>query len=151
AAYDRHFDLGAMDTFVTVGAQLRGDDLDNGLWHVQQRARLADCFGVANPCNHTFDRIRDVAGYVEANIHVFPHVHVLPGLRFDQFVWDVDDLNPATNTDPAMTTGGSASAAIASPKLSIEVEATPKLNLFANAGSGFHSNDARGNVVTNGT
>jgi outer membrane receptor protein involved in Fe transport len=65
-------------------------------------------------------------------------------------VWDVDDLDPATSTDPSTQTGGTAGKAIASPKLSVEIEATDQLDLFANSGYGFHSNDARGNVATNG-
>jgi hypothetical protein len=151
AAYDRRFDLAGMDTLVTFGLQVRNDDVENGLWHDQQRVRLDTCFDTGgNPCNHTQDRIRDLAGYVEANLHVLPHVHVLPGLRYDQFVWDVDDLNPNTVSDPSLTTGGTAGAAIASPKLSVEVETTPQLNLFANGGYGFHSNDARGNVAGHG-
>ena len=150
-AYDRRFDLAGMDTLLTVGAQSRNDDVETGLWHDQKRQRLADCFGKAqNPCNNTEDRIRNQSLYAEANLHVVPHVHVLPGLRFDQYVWDVDDLDPATRTDPTTTTGGSAGAAIASPKLSVEIEATPKLDVFANSGYGFHSNDARGDVATGG-
>ena len=150
-AYDRRFDLGSMDTLVTVGAQSRNDDVETGLWHDHDRQRLAGCFDKAtNPCNNTYDRIRNQSLYAEGNIHVFPGVHVLPGLRFDQFVWDVDDLDPATRTDPAATTGGSAGAAIVSPKLSVEIEATPQLDLFANSGYGFHSNDARSNAVTGG-
>jgi outer membrane receptor protein involved in Fe transport len=140
-----------MDSLITVGAQIRNDDIETGLWHDQKRVRLADCFDQgANPCNNDYDRIRDVGVYAEANIHLFPHVHVLPGLRYDQFSWDVDDLNPATRTDPTTTTGGSASQQIFSPKLSVEIEATPKLNVFVNGGTGFHSNDARGDVASNG-
>jgi len=100
AAYARHFSLAGMDSYLTTGLQIRDDNAETGLWHAEDRARLADCFdqGV-NPCNHTDDRIRDVAGYVEATIHVLPHVHVLPGVRFEQLSWDVDDLNPATRSD----------------------------------------------------
>lgn len=152
AAYDRHLSLGGMDSIITAGIQLRNDDVDNALWHAERRARLAQCFDSgANPCNHTLDRIRDAAAYVEANVHVFPHVHVLPGLRFEQFVWDVDDLDPKTLSDPAATTGGSASRAMLLPKLSVEIEATKRINLFINSGSGFHSNDARSNVATRGS
>ncbi len=150
-AYERHFDALGHDTWLTVGAQTRNDDVENALWHDQQRVRLADCFAAgANPCNHTTDRIRSFSGYAEANMHFAPHIHVLPGIRFDQFLWDVDDVDPATTADPATQTGGSAGKAIASPKLSVEVEATDRLDLFANAGYGFHSNDARGNVATAG-
>jgi hypothetical protein len=150
-AYERHFFPAGLDTYLTAGVQLRNDDTGTALWHAQQRMRLPDCFDQgANPCNDTMDRIRNIAGYVEATIHVLPHVHVLPGLRFEQFSWDVDDLDPATRSDPMATTGGRASRAIVLPKLSIEAEVTPKLDLFANAGSGFHSNDARGNVASHG-
>jgi hypothetical protein len=150
-AYERHLSLAGLDSYLTAGVQLRDDNTETGLWHAQKRMRLADCFDQgANPCNNDMDRIRDVAGYVEATIHVLPHVHVLPGLRFEQFSWDVDDLNPATRSDPMTTTGGSASRALVLPKLSVEAEVTPKLDLFANAGSGFHSNDARGDVATHG-
>jgi outer membrane receptor protein involved in Fe transport len=152
AAYSRRLDLADMDSIITVGAQLRNDDVDNGLWHAQDRVRLPDCFDKpANPCNHTEDRIRDLGAYAEATIHVLPHVHVLPGLRLQQVSWDVTDLDPATMIDPSTTTGGTAGKAIVLPKLSVEVEASPKLNLFANAGSGYHSNDARGIVAADGT
>ncbi|HEY0191263.1 MAG TPA: TonB-dependent receptor [Kofleriaceae bacterium] len=150
-AYERRFDLGGLDTYLTAGFQMRNDNVETGLWHAEDRKRLADCFDQgANPCNNTNDRIRDVAGYAEATIHVLPNVHVLPGIRFEQFVWDVDDLNPATRSDPTMTTGGSAARAMVLPKLSVEAEATPKLDLFANVGSGLHSNDARSDVATRG-
>jgi len=149
--YERHIAPADLDTWVTVGVQTRSDDVENALWHDQKRVRLLDCFDSGlNPCNHTLDRIRTFGSYAEANVHVFPNVHVLPGVRFDQFVWDVDDLNVNTTTDPSTHTGGTAGKAIASPKLSVEIEATDKLDLFANSGYGFHSNDARGNVATNG-
>jgi hypothetical protein len=151
AAYQRQFSLAGLDTYLTAGVQLRDDNTETGLWHTEHRMRLPGCFdrGV-NPCNNDADRIRDVAGYVEATIHLPPHIHILPGLRFEQVGWDVDDLDPATRSDPTRTTGGSASRAVVLPKLSIEAEVTSKLDLFANAGSGFHSNDARGSVAGHG-
>jgi outer membrane receptor protein involved in Fe transport len=149
--YERRFSLAGLDSYLTAGVQLRNDNVENALWHAENRMRLSGCFDHgANPCNDTMDRIRNIAGYAEATIHVLPHVHVLPGLRFEQFSWDVDDLNPATRSDPMTTTGGSASRAMVLPKLSIEAEVTPRLDLFANAGSGFHSNDARGGVAGHG-
>ena len=151
AAYERHFTPAGLDTYLTAGVQLRDDNAETALWHTEKRMRLPGCFELgANPCNNDADRIRDFAGYVEATIHLPPHIHILPGLRFEQIGWDVDDLNPATRSDPALTTGGSASRAIVLPKLSIEAEVSPKLDLFANAGSGFHSNDARGSVASHG-
>ena len=151
AAYERHFAPVGLDTYLTAGVQIRNDNAQTALWHAENRVRLPDCFDQgANPCNDTEDRIREFAGYAEATIHVLPHVHVLPGLRFEQFSWDVDDLNPATRSDPAHSTGGSAARALVLPKLSIEAEVTPQLSLFGNAGSGFHSNDARSNIANHG-
>ena len=151
AGYERHLSLAGLDSYLTAGVQVRNDNTENALWHAEKRMRLGDCFGQgASPCNDTVDRIRDVAGYVEATIHVLPHVHVLPGLRLERVGWDVDDMNPATRSDPMTTTGGSAARTMALPKLSVEAEVTPKLDVFANAGSGFHSNDARSSVASHG-
>ncbi len=150
-AYDRRFKVGGHDTLITVGTQIRNDDVRTSLWHVERRRRLGDCFAKAtNPCNNTDAQIRSIGAYMEANVHVLDHVHVLPGLRFQQFVWAVDDLDPSTRTDPDAATSGNAGRAMLLPKLSVEAEATSRLNLFANAGNGFHSNDARSNVASNG-
>jgi hypothetical protein len=106
-----------MDSIITTGVSSRNDHVENGLWHAEKRVRLPDCFDVSNPCNHTFDRIRDFAAYTEATIHVMPHVHVLPGLRVDHLRWGVDDLD----TTGDMPLAGSASKTIVLPKLSVEV------------------------------
>ncbi|MBA3539877.1 MAG: TonB-dependent receptor, partial [Deltaproteobacteria bacterium] len=74
-----------------------------------------------------------------------------PGVRVDRFSWDVTDLAPATMNDPAMTTAGSATTAIASPKLSVELHPDDQVSFFFNSGAGFHSNDARAAVSTNGS
>ncbi|HEY0477200.1 MAG TPA: TonB-dependent receptor [Kofleriaceae bacterium] len=151
AGYERHLSVAGLDSYLTAGVQVRDDHVDTALWHAQDRARLAGCFDHgANPCNDDHDQIVDVAGYAEATIHVLPHVHVLPGVRIEQLRWGVEDRNPATRGDPMTSTGGSASRAIVLPKLSIEAEVTPAWNLFANAGSGFHSNDARSSVARRG-
>jgi hypothetical protein len=67
---------------------------------------------------------------------------VIGGLRFDLFVWDVDDLNPSTELTPS-TIGGIAQLAVLSPKLSLVFRPAAKLDVFVNGGLGFHSNDAR--------
>jgi outer membrane receptor protein involved in Fe transport len=48
------------------------------------------------------------------------------------------------------TTGGTAQAAIVSPKLSAILHASKHVDVFANTGFGFHSNDARAAVATRG-
>jgi outer membrane receptor protein involved in Fe transport len=148
--YMKRLAAGSVDALVTTGVEARVDDVETGLYHAANRTRLADCFGVANPCNHTSSKIVDLAAYAEADVAIANKLHLLPGLRVDRFSWDVNDLDPETMGDPLMTTGGSASRAIVSPKLSALFHVSKELAVFANGGLGFHSNDARAAVKTNG-
>ncbi len=128
----------------TAGGGLRHDVAETGLWHTADRQRVPDCFfDGPNPCNHTDNRIWDLGAYVEANVTPRPWLHIIPGLRFDQLLWNVEDL--ATRR-----LDGSTHAAIVSPKLSVELHASPQVNFFFNTGSGFHSNDARAAITSRG-
>ena len=150
-AYEKRIGSGDLQTLVTAGAQLRADDVETSLWHSSQRQRLAACFAEgANPCNHDNDHIKNLAAYAEAKIMKGDWLRIYPGLRVDGFSWSVSDLDPKTRNDPMTTTGGSTTKAIVSPKLSVEVADSEIISLFANAGSGFHSNDARAAVATRG-
>jgi outer membrane receptor protein involved in Fe transport len=129
---------------LVVGGQLRHDRAETGLWHTAQRDRLDDCFlADANPCNHTDNRIWDLAAYTEVNYTPKEWLHVIAGLRADQLIWNVEDL--ATRL-----LDGATHKAIVSPKLSVELHASPEVNFFFNTGAGFHSNDARAAVSSNG-
>jgi outer membrane receptor protein involved in Fe transport len=151
AGYERAIHDGGFSALVTAGVQVRADDVETGLWHDAERARLAQCFDLGpNPCNNTNSHIRDFAAYAEANVIPVHWLHLFPGIRIDQLTWDVEDLNPTTRDVPGMTTGGTAARTIVSPKLSVEVHETEQVNLFANFGGGFHSNDARAAVATQG-
>ena len=147
AAYEKWFAIGHAQAQISTGVQLRSDDVETSLVHTAKRERLAGCFAEsANPCNHTSNGIRTLGAYIEADLVPVPWLHIRPGVRVDGFRWDVEDLDPETQGDPMTTTGGSAMAAIASPKLSAEVHASDQLTFFANSGTGFHSNDARSAV-----
>ncbi|MEZ4366920.1 MAG: TonB-dependent receptor [Kofleriaceae bacterium] len=146
--YTRRLEAGPVDALVTVGVQARADDVHASLWHAAERRRVPDCFGVANPCNDTDAAIRNLAAYAEADVGLGGRLHLLPGLRIDQFTWDVTDLDPETVLDPAATTAGFAARAMVSPKLSALVHVSEAATVFANAGLGLHSNDARAAVDT---
>ena len=140
AGYEKPIHRGGVDALVTAGVQVRADDVGTSLWHDAQRTRLASCFDQgSNPCNDTENHIRDFAAFAEANVIPRPWLHLFPGVRVDQLTWDVTG-----------TTTGDAQKAIASPKLSVEVHESDTMNLFANFGGGFHSNDARAAVTTHG-
>ncbi|HSN25828.1 MAG TPA: TonB-dependent receptor [Kofleriaceae bacterium] len=144
AAYERAVHTGKVDALITAGVQGRADDVVTSLWHDQARMRLADCFAQgANPCNDSDNHIRDLGVYAEANVIATPWLHLFPGVRLDTFTWDVEALKRTSG-------GGSAAKTIVNPKLSAEIHESEQVNLFANFGGGFHSNDARAAVTTDG-
>jgi outer membrane receptor protein involved in Fe transport len=142
--------LGAIPGRLRLGVQARADNIQTELWHAAQRVRLADCFDTPNPCNATSQLVRDFGLYAEEDLAPLRRLDLKAGVRLDQYTWDVDDLDPDTRTTPA-TTGGTAQRAILNPKLSAIIHATDDVDVFANAGGGYHSNDARAAVATHGT
>jgi outer membrane receptor protein involved in Fe transport len=124
------------DFGLTAGLQLRQDRIRNvGLYDTLDRMRL----GTVRQ-----DRIRETATglFVEAHRQWTPWLRSTLGLRHDQIDVDVK----ATGGQFNMANGGKDSASQNSPKLSVAIGpfGTEKLEVFANAGRGFHSNDARG-------
>ncbi len=134
--YEKRVGSGDVQAFVTIGAQLRADDVETSLWHSVARRRL-------EVRNHTDNQIKNVGAYAEAKVLAGDRLRIYPALRVDGFSWKVTDL-------AMTTTGGSATAAIVSPKLSFELASSEHVSLFANSGAGFHSNDARSAVSSNG-
>jgi outer membrane receptor protein involved in Fe transport len=74
--------------------------------------------------------------YAMGNYQVNEWFRVQPGLRADAFHFDVESDNPANS--------GTENDAIVSPKLSLIFGPWADTEFYANAGMGFHSNDARG-------
>lgn len=71
------------------------------------------------------------------------------GLRGDLSWWRVGNRLPAQPRDPdfdAVPISGTASDAIVSPKLNVILSPRADVELYLNAGGGYHSNDARGIV-----
>ena len=65
------------------------------------------------------------------------------GLRGDLYVFDVDTKGGTG----AFTNGGTAVDGLVSPKLSLVLRPHEQVELYLNAGGGFHSNDARGTTI----
>jgi len=144
ATYQKAIHRDSFDALVTSGLQLRIDDVGMSLWHAAQRRRVDGCFDGMNPCNQHDSQIVNAAAFVEANVIPSKWLHVFPGMRVDGFAWDVsDDKMPGIGNQTA-------ARALASPKLSVELHPSEQLNFFVNSGAGFHSNDARAAVATNG-
>ncbi len=115
-----------------IGVDLRNDQIDNGLYHTEAQQRLN-----AGTVNRIVES--SAAPYVENRTYWTPWLRTIVGVRADAFWFDVHNI--------AGGTSGSANAALLSPKLSVVFGPWSSTELYVNAGTGFHSNDARGVVA----
>jgi len=114
----------------TIGFELRQDRIDPvGLYATAQRQRLSTV---------REDRVREssVGIYVQNDTQWNDWFRSIVGLRGDRYRFNVDGPVPE-NT-------GKRSADIGSPKMSLVFGPWQNTEYFVNAGTGFHSNDARG-------
>ncbi|MDP9123172.1 MAG: TonB-dependent receptor [Pseudomonadota bacterium] len=118
------------DSVTEAGLQVRHDHIDVGLYNTQARVVFKT---VSN------DRVgeTEAGAYVQNTTNWLPWLRSLAGLRADRVDMRVDALEIPANS-------GRGSGNKVSPKLSLIFGPWKQTELFANAGRGFHSNDARG-------
>jgi hypothetical protein len=117
----------------TFGIQAREDTIDSGLFHDKARVQLDSIVraGVAES---------EIGAYVEEEVRLNRFVRFVLGARGDRIDVDVNDVLGKAS--------GTASQALFSPKYRAVVSPIPGVvDLFADYGRGFHSNDARGAVL----
>ena len=127
------YDILGAESESTVGLQVRGDDISNGINHVEKRDDL--------------DTIREddvgqisVSPYVEQRTQWTDWLRSSLGVRADYYHFDVSDQLPQNS--------GSKSSTLVSPKGTIAFGPWAKTELYLGAGMGFHSNDGRGSTST---
>ena len=115
-----------------IGTQLRTDDIRVGLFDTQRRVVLDTVRD---------DRVLETSAglYVQNTTRWLDKLRTVAGLRGDLFHADVTSDNPLNS--------GAATAFLPSPKLSVILGPWAQTEFFANAGRGFHSNDARGATI----
>ncbi|MBS0482252.1 MAG: TonB-dependent receptor [Proteobacteria bacterium] len=88
------------------------------------------------------DRVDEYSGGVfgQAEARLTPSLRLVAGLRGDTVGYDVRSDLPANS--------GSGSAAILSPKVALAWKVGSGLELYANYGQGYHSNDVRGAAIS---
>jgi outer membrane receptor protein involved in Fe transport len=126
--------LGEMQSITKLGLQLRRDNIDRiGLYGTAARQRLSTT---------REDRARETGSgiYIENSLQWTEKFRSVAGLRGDYFDFDVAS-NLAANS-------GRKTAGIASPKLNLIFGPWNQTEYFISAGNGFHSNDARGAVIS---
>ncbi|MES2188461.1 MAG: TonB-dependent receptor [Pseudomonadota bacterium] len=130
--------FGGLDGVLNFGVQWRGDRIGQvGLYNTEDRQRL--------------DTVRDdkvsedlFSAYAQQMVYLGDRWRAYAGLRGDLLRYDVTGREPVYGA----ANSGSGHGAIASPKLGIAYTVTPQHELYANIGSGFHSNDVRGATIT---
>jgi len=117
----------------TIGLQLQNDNIFNGLYNTQARQRVS-----TTRQDHI---VESSAGlFIENSTRWNDAWRTVAGARVDGYRFDVgSDL--AANS-------GTANDRLLSPSLSLIYGPWKTAELYANIGTGFHSNDARGTTIT---
>ena len=133
AGHARRFTLFGRPSEITFGIQGQRDSISNGLLNTKARQEISET---------RRDRIREtsVGVFLENTVHWTDTFRTVVGLREDYYEFDVQSSLAANS--------GKAHAALLSPKLSLIFGPWSKTEFYVNAGAGFHSNDARGTVIT---
>ncbi|MDQ6880746.1 MAG: TonB-dependent receptor [Pseudomonadota bacterium] len=116
-----------------VGVQFENDNIHNGLFSTVARRRLS-----TTRDDHIVES--SIGVYAENTTRWTDWFRTVAGLRADSYRFKVASGNSANS--------GTARDSIASPKLGLIFGPWARTELYLNAGSGFHSNDARGTTIT---
>ena len=124
---------GGIRSETTIGVQGRYDDIEVGLFNTKGRAYVSTV---------RQDHVQEasVGVFGESTLHWTKWLRTTAGLRADLFTADVESDLAANSGDD---TDG-----ILSPKLGVVFGPWDGSEIYLNAGTGFHSNDARGTVTT---
>jgi outer membrane receptor protein involved in Fe transport len=134
-------DLAGLPLRSTFGLQVRDDSIEAQLHRTQERKRLdgVDPVGIPGPIVDDAVNESELAAFVEEDLHPLGWLRFVLGARVDRI--DVA-VNSESQTAVDQTSGVKGTGQF-SPKGSIIAYPAPWLDLFANYGRGFHSNDGR--------
>ena len=140
-SYQRRARLGWLGLDTSIGASGRFDGIHNSLHRQLARQRLA-------PISDHDIRESSLALYAKEELRFSRWVRLIAGLRADYFTFDVSDrrADPSAMAPASDVTSGVRGEVLVSPKATLVVSPHRAVDLFANVGRGFHSNDARGVV-----
>ena len=144
ATYQIHRKKGSVIFINTLGAGFRNDAIQSALWHSPNRIRM-------NALSN--------AGINETNLYVWgqskiifnQHWRIEIGLRGNYITYNVDDhLGSAGDTlsNGLPHASGYAQQGMLNPKFNVVFSPSSKVDIYFNAGTGFHSNDARNVIFT---
>ena len=133
ASHSIRHKLAGFNSETTLGTQIRYDDIGVGLFNTFQRTAYNTV---------RYDQVSEtsVGIYLKSTTAWTDWLKVTLGVRGDLFMASVASDNPANS--------GYTSAFLASPKAGVVFGPFDKTEFFLNGGFGYHSNDARGAVIT---
>jgi TonB family protein len=136
--------VGGIPVRTTVGLQIRNDDIEAQLHRTQARARLEDGIDptLQGPIYDGRTNETETGVFLEEEARPARWLRFVIGVRGDRVDVSTSNANPAA----LEKISGYAGQMQLSPKASAIVTPLEALDLFANAGRGFHSNDARAAV-----
>jgi len=131
--------FGGMEVRSTVGLDVRNDIVDSELHRDEDRHRLDGMPGIPGPITDSAINETETGAYVEEDFRPSKWLRFVTALRFDRVDADVSNQSPVA----VDKVSGYDGAQQLSPKATAIVSPIKELDLFANYGRGFHSNDIR--------
>ena len=116
-----------------VGLQLQNDNIYNGLLNTKARQELS-----VTRRDHIVET--SAGAYFQNATQWLPKFRTVAGVRADTYRFDV--------TSDLTVNSGTTDATKVSPSLNLIFGPWNRSEVYANFGTGFHSNDARGTVIT---
>jgi TonB family protein len=139
ARVTKTFKIAGMSVRSTAGLQMRVDAIAGVLHRTEQRQRLDGLPGIPGPIVDSGINQTEIGAYLEADWRPVRWIRFVVGGRADRVDTNVNNES-ATAIDKV---SGYRGATQLSPKASAIAYPTSWLDLFANYGRGFHTNDAR--------
>jgi TonB family protein len=135
----KRVELAGMKIRSTVGLQFRYDGVDSQLHRDEQRQRLDGMPGIPGPITDSGINETELGAFFEEDWRPVSWLRFVLGGRADRVDADVSNLSPVA-IDKVSGYKGTTQL---SPKATMVVSPVAQLDLFANYGRGFHSNDVR--------
>ena len=133
ASHTWHAHLNGLASDWSVGLQLQNDNIFNGLYGTRERMRLS-----TTRADHVIESSAGV--WLENRTRWSTWLRTTAGLRADSYRFRVKSELDANS--------GAARDSLASPSFGVAFGPWRQTEIYVNAGSGFHSNDARGVLTT---
>ncbi|MBN2639156.1 MAG: TonB-dependent receptor [Bacteroidales bacterium] len=144
ATYQNMSQLGSKTIRFNGGTGYRTDNIETALWHSPNRIRTEALSKAQITETNLF-------AWAQCKIIFNENWRIELGLRGDYITYNVnDELGTAQDTlaNGLPQASGYAQQAMLNPKFNIVYSPDPMMDLYFNAGTGFHTNDARNVIFT---